>query len=288
MEVNLQINMFEDYIRLTATVEPLFPGNDLLITELGERGFDTFEETPTGVVAFAPKSIYSDSLIADIQSIKINDVNFSFNIDTVAGENWNATWEANFEPVVVADNCIIRAPFHVKQGNLEFDLIIEPQQSFGTGHHQTTRLIARKLLTMKLTGTTVMDMGTGTGVLAILAVKRGATEVEGVDIELNAVENAHHNARLNEIESINWEQGDDSNLDGKIFDVLIANINRNVLLSAMPRYSKAVNPGGSLLLSGFFTADEPILRESAEKYGFVFEDKAQEEDWLMLHFKKLA
>jgi ribosomal protein L11 methyltransferase len=288
MEVNLQINMFEDYIRLTAAVDPLFPGNDLLITELGERGFDTFEETSTGIVAYASKSIYSESLIADIQNIKINDVNFSFDIDTVAGENWNATWEANFEPVVVADNCVIRAPFHANNGEIEIDLVIEPQQSFGTGHHQTTRLIARKLLTMELAGKSVMDMGTGTGVLAILAVKRGATSVEGVDIEANAVENAHHNAKLNNIDSVVWEQGDDRNLEGKSFDVLIANINRNVLLSAMPRYSNAVNQSGSLLLSGFFTGDEHILRESAEKYGFVFEDRAQEEDWLVLHFKKLA
>lgn len=280
--------MFEDYIRLTATVEPLFPGNDLLITELGERGFDTFEETSTGFVAFAPKSIFSDSLIIDIQNIKINNVNFSFDIDTVVGENWNATWEANFEPVMVSDNCIVRAPFHSIQQQVEFDLIIEPQQSFGTGHHQTTRLIARKLLTMELSRKSLMDMGAGTGVLAILAVKRGASPVKGVDIEANAIENAQHNARLNGIESIVWEQGDDSKLEGHSFDVFIANINRNVLLGAMPRYSKAVKRGGSLLLSGFFTSDERILRESAEKYGFVFEDKAQEEDWLVLHFKKLA
>ncbi len=272
-----------DYIELTLRIAPRLPGADILVSELADLGFESFVDTPDGFQAFIAAENWDEPTVAACIAEHAALGEMHWEQKHVPAQNWNAVWESEFQPVIVGDSCVIRAPFHPKPEGVTFDLVIQPQMSFGTGHHETTFLMVQKLLTMDLAGRAVMDYGSGTGVLAILAALRGAQPVSAIDIEENAVLNARENAVNNKVSFISVEKGDKALLSGVKFDVILANINRNVLLDSFQSCALALPAGGQLLLSGFFHTDVPALETAAAAFGFSKSDEARKGEWALLH-----
>lgn len=275
-----------DYIELDVKINPRQPGSDLLITELAELGFESFVETEDGFLAYIPGKDFSETFLSPIQNVKQDLGEVSWSKKIIPSQNWNAEWESSYQPIQISNKLVIRAPFHEPVKDVEIDLEIQPQQSFGTGHHPTTRLMAEKLLTMPLDGRYILDMGCGTGVLAILAAKRGAASVLGIDIESNAVMNAIENVGRNHVANVTIEEGKDDRIGNRKFDVVLANINKNVLVEALPNYANALKQNGALLMSGFFTTDVATLKEAAEKTGLKFNSTGNDGEWALVHFVK--
>lgn len=261
--------------------------SEALIALLGEYGFDMFEELSDGVDAYIPAEGTTEAevngLIADLPPELSG---FSRTIELIPERNWNEEWEKSFDPVRIAGKVTIRAPFHPAPSADDIDLIIEPKMSFGTGHHPTTSLMVQAMLSMDFSGLSVLDMGCGSGVLAILALKRGAASVLAVDIDAWAVENTRENCERNNATGIDVIKGNASVLAGKQFDVVLANINRNILLNDMAAYSGCVGPGGSLLISGFLSEDREVLLKAAGQFGFNEKSSFMEKNWMMIHLKK--
>jgi ribosomal protein L11 methyltransferase len=273
-----------DYIEVDVKVTPKQPGTDLLVTELADAGFESFAENEEGFQAWIPADGFREELLVSVNQLDKEIGNASFVYRLIKGQNWNAEWESAYQPVKIGQKLLIRAPFHAPDPAVEMELVIQPQQSFGTGHHPTTALMAEKLLTSSLTGRYIMDLGCGTGVLAILAAKLGATPVEGVDIEKPAVENAVENARNNSAASIAFSLGDASAMEGKVYDMILANINKNILKATMKQFAASLKENGDLLLSGFFVTDAEELREAAS--GFEFVELKNSGEWAMLHLRR--
>lgn len=274
-----------DYVELTVIVSPKQPGTDLLISELADAGCESFAETPEGFQAWIPKDQFNIELLSIVNQLDTDLGNATVTTKVIEGQNWNAEWESSYQPVVIGTELIIRAPFHDKTDGFRFDLVIQPQQSFGTGHHPTTLLIAEKLLTLPVSVRYIIDMGCGTGVLGILASMRHAAKVDCVDIEAHAVENAKENAGHNNITGIEFAVGDTTWLRGKSADVVLANINKNVLTAAMDDLRKSVKAGGDLIMSGFFTTDADDLVKCAGNAFQLIEIKSSGE-WAMVHLRK--
>ncbi len=273
-----------DYIEVEVNVNPRQPGSDLLVTELAELGFESFADSQTGFQAWIPADAFQESMLSVVNQLDTELGNAKYSWKLIKGQNWNAAWESGYQPVKIGQKLLIRAPFHEADSSVEMELVIQPQQSFGTGHHPTTALMAEKLLTSSLTARYIMDLGCGTGVLAILATKLGAGKIEGVDIEKPAVENAIENARNNSADSIVFTLGDASAMQGKIYDMILANINKNILKATMKQFAASLNEGGDLLLSGFFVTDADELREAAA--GFEFVELKNSGEWAMLHLRR--
>lgn len=275
-----------NYYEIDLIITPLLPGREILLYELGEIGYESFEEKVNGLSAYIQEEQFSENelknLMHNYQDVFTCEVNFHL----VEQQNWNATWESNFEPIPVGEQLLIRAPFHHNSSGFPLEVIIQPQMSFGTGHHETTWLIARRLLEMELKGISLLDMGCGTGVLAILASKLGAHPVTAIDNDEWAVENTKENRLLNNNCDVIVEKGEAPSLVNRHFQVILANINRNVLLADMEVYFNALLPGGKLLLSGFFTTDIEVLRSKAECLGLTFAASYEKHNWAMLEFKK--
>lgn len=273
------------YLEFDFKVNPSIPGTDILISELADAGFESFEETNNGCKAWIPAESYDDDVFDSIVVLKSSEFHISYEVKMIAPVNWNAVWESSFEPVIT-DQCIIRAPFHMVDRKFEYEVVILPQMSFGTGHHETTSLMVAKLLTMDLREKEVLDMGCGTGVLAILASMKGAAKVWAVDNNTNAVENTLENITLNKTERILVHKGDAAILQGKVFHVIFANINRNVLLADMESYAGALNEEGSVFLSGFFETDIPQILDCCERYGLKEKGRAIKNGWALLEVRK--
>lgn len=273
-----------DYIEVDVHVIPRQPGSDLLVTQLAESGFESFADTAYGFQAWIPADAFDESMLILVNQLDTEIGKATFTHKLIKGQNWNAEWESSYQPVKIGQKLMIRAPFHPADPEVEMELVIQPQQSFGTGHHPTTALMAEKLLTSALAERYIMDLGCGTGVLAILAAKLGAGKVEGVDIEKPAVENAIENARNNGAESIVFCCGDASAMEGKVYDMILANINKNILKSTMEQFAASLKAGGDLLLSGFFVTDADELRASAVDFEFVELNNSGE--WAMLHLRR--
>jgi ribosomal protein L11 methyltransferase len=264
-------------------VEPPQPGSDILIAFLGELPFETFSITEKGFDAFIKEEDFSSDLLNDLPTY---DFNFSFTSDLIQQQNWNAAWESNFNPVVVEDKCLIRASFHSAPETNTIDIIIDPKMSFGTGHHDTTWLMARELFSLDLNNKNVLDMGCGTGVLAIIAKKLGAKNVLGIDIDDWSIENSNENAMVNNCSDIIFEKGNATLLTNKKFDFILANINRNVLLKDLSVYYYSLNENGIILLSGFFENDQNELNQKATSLNFSFDKKETRNNWCLLKFIK--
>ena len=274
------------YIEVCYKLEPLLPAREILYAELGDRGFEAFEDTQDGVRAYIKKEQFSKSLLKDLSINRIQGQKIEFDIITIANQNWNAVWESNFNPIVINSNCIIRAPFHPVPA-LEYDIIISPQMSFGTGHHETTFLMSKELFSLDLKSVDLLDMGSGTGVLGILAEKLGAKYVKAIDIEEGAFLNTIDNCKLNNTKNIIVEKGDSKLLVDSLFDVILANINKNILLQDISVYSNCLKLGGKLLLSGFFTTDIDELRKAASNNGLKFVKTNEKNNWAMIMLEKL-
>ena len=256
---------------------------DILVAELGQVGFESFTENPDGVEAYIQKADWNTSLLDDIQILQSEEVTFSYHVKEIEQVNWNEEWEKNFEPIVVADQVSVRAPFHKNPG-LQYDIVIEPKMSFGTGHHETTHLMIEHLMELDLHGKKVLDMGCGTGILAIFAEMKGAASVDAIDIDNWCYENSLENVERNNCHHISVFEGDSSLLKSSAYDVIIANINRNILLQDMPVYTDSLKENGILLLSGFYTEDIEKINASAETNGLKQDKKLTRNNWVGLKY----
>jgi ribosomal protein L11 methyltransferase len=273
------------FIEVTVTASPEY--SEILIAELSELGFDIFQETDQGFQAYTEEDKFSEEALKELLARYSFAGEFPYQTKSIAKQNWNEEWEKNFEPLLIADKVSVRADFHPKPQGIAYDIVITPKMSFGTGHHETTTLMIENQLTLDHTGKRVLDMGCGTGILAIMAEQLGAREVLAVDIEDWTVENARENAERNNCQTLEARLGDASVLEGEApFDLILANINRNVLLEDMPVYSKLLLPGGPLVLSGFYTEDLPILQEKATECGLTFQNSRSKNNWVSAIFLK--
>jgi len=271
------------YIGYTFKVEPVQPGTEILIAELGFSGFESFVETPDGVIAYIQEVDHFPTILEAIQILNSEEFTITYEFETIAQTNWNAEWEKNFNPIVVDDHCAIRAPFH-EPFNVKYDIVIEPKMSFGTGHHETTHMMIQHILASDFTNKSVLDMGCGTGVLAILAEKKGAMALEAIDIDNWCYLNSLENVSRNDCHHITVLEGDASLLQGKQFDVIIANINRNILLNDLSTYSACLNEQGSLFLSGFYDSDCELIESTCEALNLKLENKLTRNNWAALKF----
>jgi ribosomal protein L11 methyltransferase len=254
------------HTRLSVSCHPEF--SEILIAELSEAGFETFLENEKGFEAYVEGEAFNPSMVEEIRKKYGKSTPLEFVFSHIPKKNWNEEWEKSYQPIVVNDRCLIRAGFHVPEKQYAYEVIITPKMSFGTGHHQTTYLMVKNMLDVDHTNKRVMDAGCGTAILSILASKLGAREVESFDIDEWSVENGNENTLVNGCTNIHIQQGTirEAALQGK-FDIILANINKNVLLEEMNIYSSFLNAGGYLLLSGFFTLDIPdLLREAARHH----------------------
>lgn len=274
-----------DYISIDFTLNPVEPFRDLLLGELSLFDFESFEETEFGLRAYMPKALFSDSIFSEINLLQSDVVEVKYSVQTIPEQNWNATWESDFDPIEVNESCRVRAPFHPTTG-AEFEVVIQPQMSFGTGHHETTWLVMREMLGLEIKNLDVLDMGSGTGVLAILAEKKGAQSVVAIDVDEWAYHNAVENVALNSAVHITVEKGDGAQIGGRRFHVILANINKNVLLQHMPLYAESLHQNGILLLSGFFESDVPDLKRRAEQCGLGLVHQATKNNWAVMKLKK--
>jgi ribosomal protein L11 methyltransferase len=274
-----------NYLEFKFQVSPAIPGTDLLISALAEIGFESFEEQAAGCKAWIPSDFYDASLFDELDILKDPVFTITYEMEIIEAKNWNAEWENGFEPVIVGE-CIIRAPFHSPAPSFRYEIVILPQMSFGTGHHETTSLMVEKLLTLDLKGKSVLDMGCGTGVLAILASKRGAAGIWAIDNNENAVENTMENILLNGIKEVLVHKGDARMLHGKIFQVILANINRNILMADMKNYASCLEPGGKILLSGFFETDIAQLTNCCLENHLSLSAQGIKNEWALLEFIK--
>lgn len=263
------------------------PAGEILTALLGEIGFDSFMETADGLAAYIPADRFMEKeLLELIGTFPVPGTEIAYSMQEMEDKNWNEEWERNyFRPIVIDDRCVIHSTFHTDVPEAPYDIIINPQMAFGTGHHETTSLIVGLLLDADLNNKSVLDMGCGTSILAILAGMRGASSILAVDIDSWCVENSKENIRLNNLTGIEVEQGDASSLSGRgPFDLVIANINRNILLNDMKQYVACMKPGSELYMSGFYTEDIPAIQQEAAKHGLTFQYHREKNNWAAVVF----
>ncbi|MBI2279503.1 MAG: 50S ribosomal protein L11 methyltransferase [Bacteroidetes bacterium] len=272
-----------NYIEIKVVIDPVNIARDIVVAELGEIGFESFVESNEGVDAYIQESMFDEDLMKSLNSFNHAYFKIEYTKNVIQNQNWNEVWEQSFEPINVNNKCVVRAPFHQFAENIEYEIIIEPKMSFGTGHHETTFLMIQELLEMDLTEKNVLDMGCGTGVLAILAEQKKAKNILAVDIDDWAYENTLDNITKNSCSKIKVLKGGAECIENKRFDVVIANINRNILLQDLKNYCNTLNKNSRVLLSGFFSSDTDLLLEEAAKNGLTLLNKNTKNDWTLLH-----
>lgn len=269
------------YLSYDFLIEPKEPASEILIAELGYAGFESFVETEDGFKAFIQKNEWNEDILDAIFVLNNDEFDITFTIEEIAQTNWNREWEKNFNPIQVDDLVSIRAPFH-ENPNLEYDIVIEPKMSFGTGHHETTHMMVQHLTKLDLKGKKTLDMGCGTGILAIFAEMRGAEPIDAIDIDNWCYLNSIENVERNNCEHISVYEGDATLLKNKQYDVIIANINRNILLNDMATYVNCLNEKGTLLLSGFYKKDIPVIEKEISKYNLKVDAIIERNNWVAL------
>ncbi|MBT0609055.1 50S ribosomal protein L11 methyltransferase [Aequorivita echinoideorum] len=272
-----------DYIEYIFKVKPLQPGTEILIAELGYAGFESFVETENGVKAYIQKAEWDNAILDGINCLASKEFKIEYIFSEIAQINWNEEWERNFNPIEVDGKCTVRAPFHTKK-SFQYEIVIEPKMSFGTGHHETTFMMLQFILENDFQNKTVLDMGCGTAVLAILASMRGASKLDAIDIDEWCFENSMENIQRNDCENISVYLGDAFLLEDKSYDVIIANINRNILLNDMEAYKNSLNKGGALYLSGFYRDDLPIITECCNNLQLQFVENKEKNNWVAAKF----
>ena len=270
------------YIEISFTLKEKEIFSDIIIAKLNEIEFESYVETEDGVNAYIQEQLYNKKRLDVVISELKNLFSFDYDVKGIKQENWNLKWEENFEPVEINEQCVIRAHFHEKV-NCKYEIIITPKMSFGTGHHETTFLMMNEMFSLNFKGKSVLDMGCGTGVLTILSKMLGSEATLGIDIDEWSYENSIENAKLNTVDSIKFLLGDVSSISGK-FDVVLANINRNIILSDIDKYIDAMNMNSDILFSGFLSEDVELIREKAESLGLSFVSHKIKNKWNLLHF----
>lgn len=275
IQVNFSIEPYEEYL------------SDVLASELGELGFDSFLPTYNGLEAFIPANLYSEVKLNELLSNFIFEATIDYNVIKVETINWNEEWEKHyFEPIIIDNECVIHSSFHKDIPKLKYDIVIDPKMSFGTGHHETTSLMIAEILKMDVKGLSILDMGCGTSVLAILAAMRGASKITAIDIDEWCVANSIENIALNKVEGIEVLMGDAQLLNGLKYDVIIANINRNILLNDIKTYADCLDAGGELYMSGFYKEDIPLIEAEANRNNLKLNYFAEKNNWVAVKTTK--
>ena len=279
-----------DYTKIEFKVTPNEEvATDVLAALLAEVGFESFVPNEEGLEAYVPHNLYDESNItAVVENFPLEGYTITYNSEFIEGEDWNAEWEKNyFQPIVLGEECVIHSTFHTDVPKARYDILIDPKMAFGTGYHQTTCHMLRAILASDMNGKSVLDMGCGTALLAILARKHGATDVVAIDIDEFAYENAKENVVLNNTPDIEVRLGGaDAIKEDDCFDYVIANINRNILLADMVNYVRCMHPGSQIFISGFYTEDMEVLKEEATRHGLRYIGYAEDNRWAMMRFEK--
>jgi ribosomal protein L11 methyltransferase len=271
------------YLGFHFSVEPKELGSEILVAELGELPFESFIDSDLGIVAYIQKQFWIENMLDDLHILNTPEFQVSYTIEEISQVNWNEEWEKNFEAIEVDGICHVRAPFHPKTA-AKFDIVIEPKMSFGTGHHETTHMMIQHLLETNVEGKKTLDMGCGTAILAILAEMKGAQPIDAIDIDNWCYLNSIENAERNNCSQITVYEGDAKLLKGKKYDLIIANINRNILLNDMQSYVDCLNKEGILLLSGFYNEDIPFIAASCTEKGLTYVKKFERNNWVSLKY----
>ena len=262
---------------------------DLLIAELGDVGFDTFEETEMGFDAFIIAAQFNETALTEVLNTLEEGVQYAYVIHDIEPENWNEEWEKNFSPLIIANQCYVRATFHEPQLQFPYEIVIDPKMAFGTGHHQTTTMMMEYILATDVAEKVILDMGAGTGILAILASKRGAKEVVAIDNDDVCYESAIENAALNKIENLTSLCGSKESIPALEFDIILANINRNILLDQIESYAVVLKVKGTIFFSGFYESpDLEMITAHCEQFSLQYVDHKKMGDWVAARFVKKA
>ena len=275
-----------EYTEVDIKFKELEPYADILVAKLNEIDFESYAEDENGVKAYVKTPLLNKNAVNEILS-EISDLTeISFTINQIKQENWNAKWESNYPPVIHKDY-VIRAPFHDPFPEIKHDVIINPKMSFGTGHHETTSLIIEEMLTLDFNNKSILDVGTGTGILSILASQLGAIKIVGIDCDPLAVENAQDNAQLNKISNIHFIHQSSNDLVYGNYDIFLVNINRNTILNDLEYYVNVMRSSSKVLLSGFFKEDVPLILKKTEQLGLELVVSKNKNKWQMLHLKRV-
>ncbi len=269
----------EYFIEYSFSLNPVQPYSDILVAELSELGFDSFVEIEDGLLAYIEADSWNKEILSGVHVLKQAAAGINYNYKRVAQQNWNAKWEADFHPIELGDLCRVRAPFHEKK-DVKYDIEIAPKMSFGTGHHETTYMMLQWALEIDFDGLSVLDMGCGTGVLAIIAAMKGAAEIDAIDIDSWSYENARENAERNGQEHIRVLHGDAELLGEKRYDLIFANINKNILLRDIPVYASCLKENGILLLSGFYKEDLDDITGRCTEFGLNHQKNILKNNWV--------
>lgn len=278
-----------DYYLVRFTMVPCREDDcDILSALLGDAGFESFTADDNGVSAYIPARLLSEENIRTALTAYDFGCDITFRTELIKGQDWNSEWEKHyFNPIVFANKCVVHSSFHKDYPAAEYDIVIDPKMAFGTGHHETTSMMMERLLSADINGLSVLDVGTGTGILAILAAMRGAKRVVGIEIDPPAYDNACDNIRLNGTPNIQLRRGGAEMItESAKFDLLLANINRNIILNDIARYAQALVPGGKMLLSGFYTSDIPIIEDAARPYGLTLTSTLEKKNWANICLEK--
>ena len=275
--------MSSNYISINFIVKPVYPGAEILLAELSQLEFEMFEETDLGLVAYIEEHLFLEKKILDLSIFNSKEFKISFTKKKIKNQNWNKRWESNFDAVEINSLCTVRAPFHEKS-NKQFDIVIMPEMSFGTGHHETTQLMMKYILELNISEFIVCDIGCGTGILSILAEMKGAKKIDAVDISKNCYNNSLSNIKLNNCDKIFIHNSNSKILHGKLYDLVLSNMTYDKLSKNFKNFSTLINEGGELIISGFFENDLGSINDELIRYNFTFISSLSKNKWVAARF----
>lgn len=276
-----------EYIEIDIRLKLVKPYAEIFIARLNEIKYESFSTDEDGLKAYIRSDLFNKEKLTEIVDDISSFTKIDLSIKVIKKENWNADWENNYSPVHINKDCVIRAHFHARFPNIEHEIIITPKMSFGTGHHETTFLVMNQIFELNLEGKHVLDIGSGTGVLSILASKLGAKKIVGIDIDKWAYENAIENSKLNNISNIQFIEGTAESIGKKMYDVVLANINRNIILTDIQKYAKAMRAKSDIILSGFLKQDVKIILNKIKQLKFNLVASKNKNKWQMLHLRRV-